>query len=421
MPKKVAEKSAVEIRQIQKPGLHAVGGVPGLLLQVTPFGSKSWVLRVRVGNKRRHFGLGGFPEVTLAMARDDARECRRRIRQGIDPAAERRAAKERLLAEQAKEVTFAEASRQYHRSKSVEFKSRKHSNDWISSLEREAFPVIGHLPVSEITLPHVLKTLEPIWLERTETATRVRQRIEAVLSWATVSGYRQGDNPARWRGNLDAVLPKPAKIKKKANYPALPRERLGEFMRELRLRAGMSARALEFLIHTGARSGEVRGATWDEIDLDSRLWTIPAERMKSGKPHRVPLSPHAIGILADLPRLNSLVFPAAREGKMSDMAINNVVRRMHEAHIKRGGSGYIDPFRDGQRIVPHGFRSTFKDWARADTSFPDEVSELALAHVSTDATRAAYARDELLDQRRALMTDWSRYIATEMKKAAKPK
>ena len=392
MPKKAKELSATEVRRLTKPGLHAVGGVAGLLLQVTPTGATSWILRTMVGSKRRDIGLGGFPDVPLAMAREKAREAKEQIKQGIDPVEQRRAARAALMGAQAKALTFEEAAIHCHAARSAEFRSAKHARDWLSSLERYAFPALGLLPVADVDMPHHHKALQPIWETRTETATRVRQRIEAVLAWATVSKYRSGDNPARWSGNLDAVLPKPAKISKVKHHRALAWQKIPGFMADLRKMEGMGARALEFAILTAARSGEVRLATWEEIDLDAKLWTIPGERMKAGKPHRVPLSAAAVTLLKELPRLSEYVFTAPRGGVLSDMSISAVTRRMK-----------VD-------AVPHGFRSSFKDWARSSTAYPDEVSELALAHVNSDATRAAYARDELLPKRTNLMRDWCKYI-----------
>ena len=393
-----------------------MGGVPGLLLQVTAGGGRSWVLRVLVGNRRRGFGLGSFPYVSLADARTKARALRDKLAEGIDPVAERRAVRAAHVAAQAKRLTFREAAEQFHQDKAGEFRSVKHRNDWLSSLERHAFPHIGDVAVADVELPHVLEVLNPIWATKTETATRVRQRLESVLAWATVRGYRQGDNPATWRGHLDSVLAKPAKLGKgKRHQPALPWQRVPEFMADLRSREGMGARALEFAILTAARSGEVRGATWDEIDLAAKEWTIPGERMKTGKPHRVPLSPDAVALLESQPRMEGqpLVFPAPRGGKISDVTLLATVKRMHASKLKaegESGKGYTDPT-DGRPVVPHGFRSAFKDWARSRSTFPDEVSELALAHVNSDATRAAYARDELVPQRAKLMKVWAAFCA----------
>jgi integrase len=267
---------------------------------------------------------------------------------------------------------------------------------WKTPLDTNASPFIGKLPVHRIELAHVVQVLSPIWDSKTETASRVRGRIESVLSWATVSGFRTGENPARWKGGLDIVLPKPSKISKVKHHTALPWQTMPEFMPALRKQAGMGAKALEFAILTASRSGEVRGATWNEIDLKAKLWIIPAGRMKSKKAHSVPLNDDAMKLLNALPRLDGSnhVFPSARSGPLSDATLGKVLRTM------------------GRDAVPHGFRSSFKDWARTSTRFADEVSELALAHVSTDATRAAYARDELLPQRTKLMEAWGKFINT---------
>lgn len=397
MPRRAREWKALAVSRCRVPGLHAVGVVPGLCLQVSPAGGRSWVLRVRVGGRRRDLGVGGFPAVTLAKARIEAQRLREQIRRGVDPVAERQAARASLAAALARALTFEQAARRCHQVKAQELRSAKHAREWLATIERYAFPAIGGLDVAVIGLPHVLGVLQPIWATKTETATRVRQRIEAVLTWATVSGYRRGENPARWRGNLDALLPKPCKLKHVRHHPALPWGEVGVFMRRLRASAGLAARALEFLVLTAARSGEVRGARWDEIEFDARLWTVPAERIKAGRAHRVPLSRDAVALLHALPVLADVpyVFPSARGTPLSDMALLAVCRRLA-----------VD-------AVPHGFRSTFKDYARNRTRFPDEVSELALAHVSSDATRAAYARDELLPQRRRLMGFWAEFCATD--------
>lgn len=401
MPRKAKELSAVQVKRLMRPGLHAVGGIAGLQLQVKGTGARSWILRAQIGSRRRDVGLGGYPDVPLAAARERAREAREQIRQGIDPVEARQAARAALIADQAKKLTFTEAAAQCHTTKTPGFRNRKHGADWINSLTRYADPIIGKLPVAEVELAHIVKVLEPIWMTKTETATRVRQRIESVLAWATVSGYRKGDNPALWKGNLEHALPKPSKVRKRKHFAALPWQEIGSFMVDLRGREGVASRALEFLILTAARSGEVRLATWDEIDLDLKLWTVPADRMKAGKAHRVPLSEPAMQLLENLPRFKGspYVFTSPRGGLMSDMSISSVCRRMKV------------------NAVPHGFRSTFKDWARSSMSYADEVSELALAHVSSDSTRAAYARDELLPKRTRLLRDWAIYCATPPTKA----
>lgn len=401
MPKKAKELAAYQVRRLKRPGLHAVGGVAGLHLQVTARGARSWILRVVIGSRRRDLGLGGYPDVTLEQAREKAREARALIEKGIDPADAKRAAQERLRAAEAKRVTFDQAALSCWRARSQEFRNAKHAKQWLSTLNLYASPILGNLPVDQIELAHVVRVLEPIWTEKTETASRLRGRIETVLEWAKASGYRNGgENPAKWE-TLKHVLPKPAKVRKVEHHAALPWQQMGAFMAELRKREGMGARALEFAILTAARSGEVRGATWDEIDFDAKVWTVPAERMKGHKTHRVPLSDAAVKLLEALPRMKGspYVFHAPRGGKLSDMSLSAVTRRM------------------GVDAVPHGFRSSFKDWARSSTAYADEVSELALAHVSDDKTRAAYARDELLPLRTRLMRDWARFCATVPSKA----
>jgi integrase len=393
MPRKAEALSAVEVKRLTRPGFYAVGGVSGLHLQVTGTGARSWILRAKVGLKRRDIGLGGYPDVPLAQARDKAREAREAIKDGIDPVEQRKAARLALMADQAKSITFRDAARRYLEIKSREFRNPKHIQQWTNTLETYAHPIIGPMRVSEIELAHIVQLLEPIWQTKTETATRVRGRIEAVLAWATVSGFRAGENPARLKDNVDLALGRPAKMRKVNHFRALPYSELPAFMQRLRARPGTSARALEFAILTAGRSGEVRGATWPEIDLDAAIWTIPGERMKSGKPHRVPLSPTAITLLKGLPQMvgEPHLFPAPRGGSMSDVALTALLKRMQEP------------------VTAHGFRSTFKDWAREQTNYADEVSELALAHVNSDATRAAYARSELIDKRRQLMQEWERY------------
>jgi len=397
MPKKAKELSSVEVRRLTDAGRYPVGGVAGLQLLVSSSGSRSWVLRTMVGAKRRDIGLGGFPDIPLAHAREKARSFREKIESGIDPIVERKQAKQEIAAAQAKQLTFKEAAEKCHNARRAEFSNSKHSSDWLSSVERHAYSVIGDLPVSAIDLPHILSVLEPIWRSKTETARRVRQRLEAILSWATVSQYRSGDNPARWANNLSEVLPAPGKIKKVKHHRALDWKDVPSFMSDLKNREGVSARALEFIVLTAARSGEVRFATWDEIDLKNKVWTVPAERMKARKDHRVPLSDSAIALLERTPRLGDLLFTAPRGGVLSDMSVSAVCKRMK-----------VD-------ATPHGFRSSFKDWARNCTAYADEVSELALAHVNSDATRAAYARDELLDKRARLMSDWARFIEAPLR------
>lgn len=392
MPKQIHAMQAVQVGRLSA-GRHSVGGVPNLQLLVKPNGSRYWVMRVRVGGIRRDMGLGRFPVVSLAAARDLARAVYLKVLQGIDPVEQRMAARDAAR----KVPTFAWCAERKLAAKAPEWKKgSKSAAQFTSSLETYAFPVLGTLPVDKVELRHVLDVLTPIWETKTETANRVRGRIESVLDWATVSGYRRGDNPARLRGNLDAVLPAAGKVKKVQHHAALPVADMHEFVNALRKRDGMAARALEFAILTAARSGEVRGATWVEIDLDAATWTVPAERMKARKPHRVPLCARAVALLRALPRMagNDFVFWAVRGGELSDMSISAVCRRMKVA------------------AVPHGFRSTFRDWAAERTSYPREVAEMALAHTIGNKVEAAYRRGDLYAKRTHMMDDWSKFIDT---------
>jgi integrase len=402
MPKKARELSALEVARLKAPGLHAVGGVAGLHLQVTDRGARTWVLRVTIGDRRRDMGLGGFPDVTLAAARDKARSAREKIEQGLDPIAERQLAKSAMLASAAAAKTFAECAIGFMDAKSAEWRNPKHRQQWANTLETYAGPVIGKLQVRDVSLAHILKILEPIWKTKTETAARVRGRIETVLDWATVRGYREGDNPARWRGHLDKLLAAPGRVQKVEHHAALAVADMGAFMAGLRTAKGMGAKALEFAILTAGRSGEVRGATWSEVDLEAGTWTVPGERMKAGKAHRVPLSPAALALLQDLPRFEGtdLLFPSTKGKPLSDMTLSAVLRRMA-----------VD-------AVPHGFRSTFKDWASERTTYPPEMSEMALAHTISDKVEAAYRRGDLFERRRQMMKDWADFCGGAHKSGA---
>ena len=388
--------TAIEVKRLTKAGRHAVGTVSGLLLVVKPSGARSWMIRTMVGEKRKSIGLGAYPEVSLSIAHEKARVVKALIEKGIDPIAEKKARKVALKKKSMQTVSFSEAARQCHKKKALEFTNAKHIDDWISSINRYADPVVGHLPVSEIDLPEILAILKPIWTEKTDTANRLRLRIEQVLNWATVSGYRQGENPARWKGHLSEILPKPNKIKKKTHFKALPWNEIGAFMVELRKRPAMAARALEWIIFTVCRSSEVRGATWNEIDLLNKVWIIPAERMKMKQEHRVPLCQDAVKLLENIPRFkgSNYLFTAPRGGPLSDMSISMLCRRMKV------------------EAVPHGFRSTFKDWCSETTSFPDMVSEMALAHSVGNEVEKAYRRGDLFDKRMRLMGVWSEYVNT---------
>lgn len=402
--------SARFVETVTEPGKYFDG--QGLFLRVQPNGARQWVQRIVIRGKRCELGLGSPPATSLAAARTLALENRGKAVQGGDPVQERRAAKAGL--------TFGEAVEQYLSAKLHEFRNEKHRKQWRSTLTTYARPELGPKLVAEITVQDVLRVLEPIWRAKTETASRLRGRIEAVLSWATVAGHREGDNPARWKGNLSELLPRATKLAKGDNQPALALSDLPMWWAALAKRDGMAARALEFLTLTAARSGEVRGMTWDEVDFGpsgdatpstTAAWTIPASRMKAGRNHRVPLTPEAVAILQSVPRTDDspYVFRAPRGGELSDMSISAVMRRMQEAEIKAGRPGFLDP-RIKRPAVPHGLRSTFRQWA-AEQGFPRDMAELALAHFVGNEVERAYQRSDMLERRRAMMASWAAFFS----------
>ncbi|KNX43211.1 Prophage integrase IntA [Roseibaca ekhonensis] len=409
--------SAAMVRAVQEPGKYHDGGGTGLYLRVDPNGSRFWVQRVTIHGKRCELGLGSPPLVPLAEARDKATDNKRIVRAGGDPLSEKRATRSTL--------TFSEAVEQYLEGKMAEFRNEKHCKQWRATLSTYAMPKIGRMQVETIEVRDVLRVLEPIWTTKTETASRLRGRIENVMSWAAVAGYRTGDNPARWKGNLAEILPKPSKVTKGGNHPALALVDAPEWWRSLARREGMAAQALQFLTLTTARSGEVRGMAWDELDLgtddgsDARAiattatWTIPATRMKGEREHRVALTPQAVAILRALPRLdgNPYVFFAPRGGMLSDMSISAVMRRMQESEVKAGRAGFVDP-RNKRAAVPHGLRSTFRQWA-AEQGYPRDMAEIALAHFIGSEVERAYQRSDMLERRRAMMADWAGFLRGE--------
>lgn len=396
MPPKAQELAPLTINRLKAPGMHAVGGVAGLYLQITGTGARSWVLRASVAGKRRDMGLGGFPDVTIAQARENARTARDQIQKGIDPIEQRRQARSALAASRAAAKTFEDCVTDFMEARQSEWRNPKHRQQWQNTLDTYAAPIMGKLLVADVALPHVMKVLEPIWATKTETATRVRGRIEQVLDWATVRGYRAGENPARWKGHLDHLLAKPRKIAKVEHHAAVPVDAVAAFLVGLRAMDGMGARALEFAILTAARSGEVRGAVWSEFDLKAKVWTVPGERMKGKVEHRVPLSTQAIELLDKLERSEDteVVFPGVKGQVLSDMTLSAVMRRMK-----------VD-------AVPHGFRSTFRDWAAERTNFPRDLAEMALAHVIESKVEAAYRRGDMLAKRLKMMQAWADYCDT---------
>lgn len=415
----VGKLSAVMVKSLRFPGDKArpvrFGDGDGLYLQVASGDTKSWLFRYTLNGKAREMGLGAVGDppdgVPLAKARVLASEARAKLRSGIDPIGNRQAEREaKAKAEvEATERTFKTATAALLESKQAGWRNAKHGAQWLATLEAHVFPAIGDMPIAAIGTADVLRVLRPIWERVPETASRVRQRIEAVLDAARVKGWREGENPARWKGHLAGELPSPRKVKRVQHRPALPWEQMGAFMAALLKREGIASLALRFVILTAARTGEVRGMRWREVDLEGKVWVVPGDRMKAARTHRVPLCPAALSLLAEvrplMTKADDLVFPSVRKNvPLSDMALSEVVRRMNEG----AETGAPPTWRDaeGRAIVPHGFRSTFRDWAGETRPEGREVVERALAHTIKDKAEAAYARSDLLEKRRPLMDAW---------------
>ena len=417
MPKIAKELSAVEVKRITQPGWKAVGGVAGLLLQVKPPSreglpfSRSWILRLRIAGVRQPIGLGSYPQVTLAEAREQARKLSLEAKSGVNLLASKRAKRSALIAAASKNKTFQECADSYMEAHATDYTNDKHRKQWASTLQTYAYPYLGRLLVADITMRHILDVMKQettkadgktgaFWLIKTETAKRLLDRIKTILDFATVNEYRSGTNPSTWKGYLDTQLPSPRGIHKVKHHPALPYTQTGAFIAKLKKHEGFSARALEFLILTAVRSGSVRMADWEEIDFESAVWIIPAAHTKKRREHRVPLPPQAIELLIQLPKISgvNLIFPSPTGKALSDMAINQLMRGM------RGNNEFSG------EAVPHGFRSTFRDWAAEQTSYPDEIRKSASSHIVGDETKSAYQRTDLLEKRRQLMLDWATYL-----------
>ena len=415
MPPVPKELTPLELKRLALPRkgtrLVSVGGVKGLMIQLSASGARSWLCRLSVGGRRRAFGLGSYPTVTLAEARERARELHAAVYAGRDPAEDRAAQRAKLAAAQARALTFEEATARYLAAKGSEFSSARHRENWRSSVERYAFPAIRAMDVADLTMADMLRVLTPIWTEKPETAAKLRQRLEAILTFATVSGHRTGENPARWKGNLKEALPRRPRSVRAESWPAIAQADAARWFAAVGERQGMAAKALVFLALTVARSGEVRGATWDEIDLARGVWTIPAARMlKRGVEHRVPLPARALELVKALPRFEGspYVFTSPRGKAFSDAALGKVMRTTHEAQAARDGRGFVDA-RSGKPAVPHGLRSTFRDWA-SEHGYDRELSELALAHVVGSEVERAYRRADLLERRRAQLEAWAAFL-----------
>ena len=384
-------------RKSKRPGLYSDGG--GLYLRVTPPSAASWVYRYMLGGNAREMGLGPYPAISLPVARDKAAEARTVKAHGMDPIAARNAQRHEQRLLEARTITFHECADAYIAANEAAWKNPKHGKLWGATLQTYAFPVLGNLPVSEIDRALVIRVLEPIWTAKPETASRVRGRIEAILDWAEARDYRAGDNPARWKGSLDKLFPKRTKVRNVRHHPALPYADAPAFMAALKAQEGLASVALQLTILTTVRTSEALGATWDEIDLKREVWTVPGQRTKTGRDHRIPLSSAALGILHECRSLTGAkgyIFPGARPRKpLSNMAMLKVLERMGRSEL-----------------TVHGFRSTFRDWAEEMTNFPGSVAEAALGHVVGDKVEAAYRRGDLFEKRRALMSAWAEFCTT---------
>jgi integrase len=397
MPRRLQVLSALSISRRKKPGYLGDGG--GLYLQVTEAGSRSWIFRYSTAGKRREMGMGPYPAVSLGAARNLAQEARTVLAGGQDPIAARDSRRARQRLEEASGVTFDQAVEQFLIGNEVGWRNKKHRQQWRNTLRTYVSPTMGALPVGSIDTSHVTRVLDPIWHEKPETASRVRGRIERILDWARVRGYRNaGENPARWRGHLEETYPARGKMRRVKHHPAVPIDAMPAVYKRLREADGMSALALRFIILTASRAGEGLGATWGEIDLDEAVWTLPAARMKAGREHRVPLSREAVTTLRKLAELRTgaHVFPSRTAGRLLSLtALSKALRAA-----------------GGGKATVHGFRSTFRDWAAERTNIPRDVAEMALAHAIGDKTEAAYRRGELMKKRAAMMQQWARFLLT---------
>lgn len=396
MAKIAKELTAMAVSRLKDDGAYAVGGVPGLQLQILG-ASRVWVLRFVLHDKRRRMGLGSYPAVSLAEAREQARLARSQIRAGIDPIEQRSSARETVVAAAAKSLTFAQAAEKFIAAHEDGWSNAKHRLQWVSTLGTYANPVIGQLPVAAIEQRHILQILDPIWRTKTETASRLRGRIEQVLNWAKVQGLREGPNPARWRDHLDLLLPAPEKVSPVKHLAAVPLSEARQVWQSIRDSGGMGALALQLQILTAGRSGEARGARWSELDLVNAVWVIPKERMKAKREHRIPLPRQAVELLQQQPRIDDsdLVFPSSRNTPLSDMTLTAVMRRLKRSE------------------VPHGWRSTFRDWVGDCTEYPSELAEIALAHAVGSKVEQAYRRGDMLEKRRSMMQEWADFLTTQ--------
>lgn len=397
------ELTAISVKKNSKPGLYRDGKTVGLYLQVTSKNAKSWLYRFMLDGKARAMGLGSaMPgQVSLSEARQMAQDARRLLRKGVDPIQSRSQIVGAARLDAARSITFQQAAERYIEAHKGGWSNAKHLYQWETTLKMFVYPLIGTVSATAVTTEHVMQVLQPIWHDKRETASRLRGRIEKVLDWARVMGFRTGENPARWRDHLSHLLGNQKKAVR--HHPSLPYANISKFYAALRDQSGAAAAALEFTILTAARTGETIGMRFPEIDWTEKVWTIPAERMKAKRPHRVPLADRAMTILQTMKdaRVSDFVFPGGKAGRpLSNMAMAKLVDRMGD---------WLDD--KGQPITVHGFRSTFRDWTAHETAFPREIAELALAHVIADETEQAYQRGDLLNKRRLLMASWAQFCS----------
>ena len=415
MPRIAKTLTAAQVKAIKLEGNHAVGGVQGLYLQLRKSEQvhvdfvRSWVLRYTYGGRRKNLGLGAYPSVSLAEAREKGHVARSMLRQGLDPLSVKRQEKQALSDHQLTSKSFKDCAVEYMAAHLEKHRNIKHQKQWESTLNKYAYPLIGEIAVADIVTAHVLDVLRQpttkdgksgsFWQLKTETAKRVRGRLESILSYAEVAGYREGKNPASWKGHLETQLPSPTKIMSVVHHSAMDYRSCGLFLRELRQKTAIGAKALEFLILTAVRSGSVREATWSEIDFDQKLWIVPPEHTRANREHRVPLVEQSLRLLRSLPRVlgTQKIFPNSSGTALSDSTLSKLMRKMLEK--SPGLSG-----------VPHGFRSSFRDWAAEQTGFPEEVRRVATMHRVGDAVQQAYQRSDLLEKRRQLMAEWANFL-----------
>lgn len=396
MAREIEKLTVKGVASKNKVGRYSDGN--GLYLQVSKFGTKAWIFRFTLNGKARQMGLGPTKLITLKEAREEAERCSKLVYNKIDPIDLRKREHGKAIAESASVITFKECAEKYINAHKDGWKNAKHASQWHNTLNTYAFPTLGSIPIQDVNTGMILKVLEPIWATKTETASRIRGRIDAILGWATSREYRKGENPARWKDHLDNILPQKTKVKKVKHHAALPYAEIGQFMADLRTNKTNSNLGLEFLILTAARTGEVINATWSEIDFNKRLWTIPAERTKTDHEHRVPLSDDAISVLTEMKQnaTSDFIFPGGKRGRpLSNMAFLQCLKRMERSDL-----------------TAHGFRSTFRDWAAEKTNYPSEVAEMALGHAVGDKVEAAYRRGDLYEKRCKFMDAWAKHCAT---------